>query len=255
MGIESGFLFANPISHKFSIPKAKIDLAISQAVAEAEAKGIHGHANTPFILDRIKDLTAGTSVAANKSLVSANVELAAMIAKNLSRLRKVQGGPETAYTYRLPLNTTAAKGDSNPVLGTSKAAIDTNGDSQVHTPIVSSSIPNPQNLQTNEQNPLLDPAILVVGSVAMDLACDAAPLTPSSSNTEVAATFQFHTSNPATIANSIGGVGHNVALAAQYTSKGNSVLVCSFVGDDLWVFLLKNILVALPNLTQLPTQT
>ncbi len=255
LGIQSGLLFANPISPKFSIPKADIDLAISQAVAEAEEKGIRGHANTPFILERIKDLTAGTSVAANRSLVSTNVELAARIARNLSRLgRKSQ---DTLYTYRVPLNTAAAKDNSISVLGTAHATTDTIDDSQIHTLKPSSTLQPPfspqasyinpespinslssapilnQNAQASEQVPLLNPAILVVGSVAIDLACDYTSPTSPSSNTEIATTPEFHTSNPAAITSSIGGVGHNVALAAQYASKRNSVLLCSFVGNDL----------------------
>ncbi|KAJ6141650.1 hypothetical protein N7470_010040 [Penicillium chermesinum] len=40
-----------------------------------------------------------------------------------------------------------------------------------------------------------------------------------------------HTSNPAAIGQSLGGVGHNVALAASYV--GSKVLFCSVVADDL----------------------
>jgi pseudouridine-5'-phosphate glycosidase/pseudouridine kinase len=45
---------------------------------------------------------------------------------------------------------------------------------------------------------------------------------------------QLHTSNIATISPSVGGVGHNVALAAQRAGGGNvSVRLCSVVADDL----------------------
>lgn len=44
---------------------------------------------------------------------------------------------------------------------------------------------------------------------------------------------QLHTSNIATISPSIGGVGHNVALAAQRAGGGVSVRLCSLVADDL----------------------
>lgn len=43
----------------------------------------------------------------------------------------------------------------------------------------------------------------------------------------------MHTSNPACINQSIGGVGHNVALAAHRVSKDVSVRLCSMVGDDV----------------------
>lgn len=46
-------------------------------------------------------------------------------------------------------------------------------------------------------------------------------------------TPHLHTSNPAHIGQSIGGVGHNVALAAQRALQIPKVRLCSMVGDDL----------------------
>jgi pseudouridine-5'-phosphate glycosidase/pseudouridine kinase len=43
----------------------------------------------------------------------------------------------------------------------------------------------------------------------------------------------MHTSNIATIIPSMGGVGHNVALAARLSGKDASVRLCSYVADDL----------------------
>lgn len=68
----------------------------------------------------------------------------------------------------------------------------------------------------------------MAGSVAIDLSCDYRPL---GSNKEVAP--HMHTSNPACINQSIGGVGHNVALAAHRVSKDVSVRLCSMIGDDV----------------------
>jgi hypothetical protein len=73
-------LFANPIPEEFSIPKAEIDLAINQAVQEAADQGFHGHLNTPFILSRIKDLTKGNSIPANRALIESNVKMATQVA-------------------------------------------------------------------------------------------------------------------------------------------------------------------------------
>jgi pseudouridine-5'-phosphate glycosidase/pseudouridine kinase len=89
----SGLLFANPIPEEFSIPKAEIDIAIDQAVQEAADQGFHGHANTPFILSRIKELTKGNSLAANRALVKSNVAMATKVAVELSKL-------ERSYHYR-----------------------------------------------------------------------------------------------------------------------------------------------------------
>ena len=60
-----------------------INKAIDQAVAEANAQGIHGKAITPFLLARIKDLTGGDSLDSNIQLVLNNARLAAKVAKAL----------------------------------------------------------------------------------------------------------------------------------------------------------------------------
>lgn len=69
--------------------------------------------------------------------------------------------------------------------------------------------------------------ILVAGAVALDLSCDYASKKPG----DVAP--QAHTSNPAQISQSIGGVGHNVALAIHRASSRANVKFCSLVGDDV----------------------
>lgn len=70
--------------------------------------------------------------------------------------------------------------------------------------------------------------VLVAGSLAIDLSCDYSPLVGESTTTT---TPVPQTSNPAVIGQSLGGVGHNVAIAASRV--GSSVLLCSVVGDDL----------------------
>lgn len=66
--------------------------------------------------------------------------------------------------------------------------------------------------------------ILVAGSVAVDLSCDVDGSSP-----------QLHTSNPASVRNSIGGVGHNVARAAHLGGGGQlTVRLCSLVGNDMY---------------------
>lgn len=43
----------------------------------------------------------------------------------------------------------------------------------------------------------------------------------------------METSNPGRINQSVGGVGHNVALAAHRVSADGAVKLCSMVGDDV----------------------
>jgi len=86
---RSGFLFANPIPEEFSLSGSEINSAIDQAVQEAAEQGFHGHANTPFILARIKELTKGNSISANRALIESNVAMAAQVAVELSKLQSV----------------------------------------------------------------------------------------------------------------------------------------------------------------------
>jgi pseudouridine-5'-phosphate glycosidase/pseudouridine kinase len=60
----------------------------------------------------------------------------------------------------------------------------------------------------------------------MDLSCD---YTPRESNKD--ASPRMHTSNIGEIRSSVGGVGYNVALAAQLSS-GEPVRLCSIVVKD-----------------------
>ncbi len=85
LGLPGGQLVANPIPVEAEIPRAEITPHIETALAEAAAKGIAAKAVTPFLLQRIFELTAGRSLAANIALVLNNARLAAAIAVELAR--------------------------------------------------------------------------------------------------------------------------------------------------------------------------
>lgn len=55
-------LLANPIPEEYSMDAAVINKAIDDAVAEAEAQGIKGKETTPFLLAKVKEITAGASL-------------------------------------------------------------------------------------------------------------------------------------------------------------------------------------------------
>lgn len=81
MGLNGGVVITNPIPTEFAMDYETITQAINAAVAEAEEKGIKGKSTTPFLLAKIKDITAGQSLTANIQLVFNNAKLAAQIAK------------------------------------------------------------------------------------------------------------------------------------------------------------------------------
>lgn len=87
LGLQTGLLFANPISEAFSIPKDEMDRIIDDAIREANAAGISGSANTPFVLAKIKDLTEARSVTANRALIEGNVRRGTLVAKELMKLQ------------------------------------------------------------------------------------------------------------------------------------------------------------------------
>jgi pseudouridine-5'-phosphate glycosidase len=87
MELNGGMVIANPIPAEHEIPSAQIAPHIERAVAEAKAKGILGKDVTPFLLQRITEITEGRSLAANLQLVIHNARIAAQIAKEFSKLR------------------------------------------------------------------------------------------------------------------------------------------------------------------------
>lgn len=84
-GLEGGVIIANPIPAEHSMPAAVIESAITEAVKEAAAGGIHGKKVTPFLLQRIVELTGGDSLEANIALAANNAALASEIAVALCR--------------------------------------------------------------------------------------------------------------------------------------------------------------------------
>lgn len=68
------------------MPADTINAAIDQAVAECNAKGIHGKQTTPFLLARVSELTGGDSLASNIQLVFNNARVAAQTASAYCKL-------------------------------------------------------------------------------------------------------------------------------------------------------------------------
>lgn len=83
LGLPGGQLVANPIPLADEIPRAEINPAIEQALVEAEAQGIAAKEVTPFLLQRIFELTGGRSLISNIALVLNNARLGAAIAREI----------------------------------------------------------------------------------------------------------------------------------------------------------------------------
>ncbi|AEF85982.1 indigoidine synthase A family protein [Treponema primitia ZAS-2] len=85
--LHGGAIIGNPIPKEYAVPPEKINAAIDSALKQAGERGIAGKALTPFLLDKIKELTGGESLEANKHLVYNNAALAADIASAFAALK------------------------------------------------------------------------------------------------------------------------------------------------------------------------
>ena len=83
MGIPGGQLIGNPIPQDAEIDAATLAPIIARAQADAQTHGITGKGVTPYLLQRIFELTDGKSLTANIALVRNNARLAAGIAQHL----------------------------------------------------------------------------------------------------------------------------------------------------------------------------
>ncbi|KAJ6113796.1 hypothetical protein N7523_007113 [Penicillium sp. IBT 18751x] len=200
--VMSGIHFANPVPVEASVPKPEMDRVIEEAVRLADVEGYHGSDNTPFVLAKIKELSGGKSVIANRALIENNVQRATRVAVELAKLEEQDRVSAARHMPAVP-NVAQPSQDSAKSQQASKPA--------------QSAVP-----------PQVEKAdVMVAGSLAIDLSCDYTPFP----NEQALITPALHTSNPSVIGQSLGGVGHNVALAAKYV--GSDVLFCSVVADDL----------------------
>ncbi|MGC1503661.1 MAG: pseudouridine-5'-phosphate glycosidase [Sulfitobacter sp.] len=85
LGLPGGQLIGNPIPAEAEIPAATLAPVIAQAQQDADAHNITGKGVTPYLLQRIFELTEGRSLTANIALVRNNARLAAAIAGVLAR--------------------------------------------------------------------------------------------------------------------------------------------------------------------------
>jgi pseudouridylate synthase len=79
-GEPSALLIANPLPAELQLDPGVLDDAMGEALDLAAEQGIRGKAVSPFLLDRIQQVTSGASVDVNLSIARGNIELAGQIA-------------------------------------------------------------------------------------------------------------------------------------------------------------------------------
>lgn len=83
--LKGGVVIANPIPEEYAMDYDIITNAIETALKEAEEQNIKGKDITPFLLDYIKEITEGKSLASNIQLVLNNARLGALLAVEMKR--------------------------------------------------------------------------------------------------------------------------------------------------------------------------
>jgi pseudouridylate synthase len=81
-GEQSALLVANPLSPDDQLDPLVLGDALDRALAAAAESGVRGKAVSPFLLDRIQQVTGGASVEVNLTIARGNIELAGKIARS-----------------------------------------------------------------------------------------------------------------------------------------------------------------------------
>ncbi len=87
--LHSATLVTVPVPAADELPPDLAAAAIAAATRQAEAAGIHGPAATPWLLERVAQLTEGASLQANTALLRHNAFIAAQIAQALAAAAQV----------------------------------------------------------------------------------------------------------------------------------------------------------------------
>lgn len=78
--LQSATLIGVPVPAESELDEELSEKAIARATAEADAEGIHGPAATPYLLNRLVELTDRASLRANLALLESNAAIAAQVA-------------------------------------------------------------------------------------------------------------------------------------------------------------------------------
>jgi len=83
LGLGGGMIIANPVPEEYALSMEYMNEMIEEAVRAVEKEGIKGKRLTPYLLNKIKELTGGKSLKTNIELVKNNARVAAKIARAL----------------------------------------------------------------------------------------------------------------------------------------------------------------------------
>jgi pseudouridylate synthase len=84
LGLGSGVIVANPVPAGDEMPAAIYESSLERALADAARQAVRGRDLTPFLLERLRELSEGRSVFSNRALLRANAAAAAALAVALA---------------------------------------------------------------------------------------------------------------------------------------------------------------------------
>lgn len=85
LGMQNAILVTAPPPAESALPREVIEAVIQNAIEQAEKQHISGAALTPFLLQKVNQLSQGKSLSANLALLENNARLAAKIAVCLAQ--------------------------------------------------------------------------------------------------------------------------------------------------------------------------
>lgn len=192
----------------------KINYAINFALTSAKTNGIKGADITPYILDKIEQLTEGASLDANISLIVNNAKVAAQIAvehcklvcgattvieqSNADRASEsanhsinIESEPEPE-TESIPVLIVSANSDAPPVVVPTPTTTPTPPTASISTSVAST-------IETNANEAEAGTTVLVAGAALIDIV------------SKISVPSHMGSSNPGRMSTTFGGVGYNIA--------------------------------------------
>ncbi|KAJ2928855.1 hypothetical protein H1R20_g8160, partial [Candolleomyces eurysporus] len=208
LGMENGVMFAVPIPEDYHEVGETIEQHISQAISESEQNGMADAGNdvTPWLLNRIRELSGGQSLESNIALLKNNALVGGRIAVQYSQLQGASATFQPSEPHSVKKDATV---EPNVFQDTAKSP----GLSELH--------PKPAN-------------VVVVGCAAIDIIAQG--------KRDVNPALAPHSTIPGTVNLTLGGVARNIAEAATRVTStaypGTSSLLVAPIGEDSFGHIL-----------------
>lgn len=90
LGLHSAILVCVPPPTNFAMDRQDIEKAIQEAAKQADREGVTRAQLTPFLLERVNELTHGKSLQTNLALLKNNISVASQIALRLSQQTRLK---------------------------------------------------------------------------------------------------------------------------------------------------------------------